>query len=72
VSPLGAGGVGEVCRAVDTKLGRDTHAGYDVIPDGRFSMAETAEALSPAATCQNEIVSVPNFLRNLAAGRPVR
>jgi len=48
------------------------HTGYDVLPDGRFLMAQTTELPSGAASRQNEIVFVLNFLPNMVARMQAR
>jgi serine/threonine protein kinase len=41
---IGAGGMGEVYRATDPKLGNDDGRDYDVTPDGqRFLLARRAD-----------------------------
>jgi Tol biopolymer transport system component len=48
------------------------HTGYDVLPDGRFLMARTAEPPSAATSRNDEIVFVLNFLPNMNARMQAR
>src|SRR5205807_8375516 len=57
-SPLGAGGMGEVYRATDTKLGRDValkllaHGAFDKVSPGHLLReAQTASSLSHPNIC---------------------
>jgi Tol biopolymer transport system component len=44
------------------------HTGYDVLPDGRFLMAQSAESATGEPTRRDEMVFVLNFLQNMKAG----
>jgi len=48
------------------------HTGYDLLPDGRFLMARTAELPSAATSRNDEIVFVLNFLPNMNARMQAR
>jgi len=49
-----------------------THTGYDVLPDGRFLMAEAPEGAAAREERARAIVFVLNFLQNVKAGAMAR
>jgi hypothetical protein len=49
-----------------------THTGYDVLPDGRFLMAEAPDEASGGRARSRAIVFVLNFLQNMKAGAASR